>query len=350
MGRRRLGIGLAIVVILVAAAGTAQAQAKLRRGGKFEVQPAYASGVVRLGKREGYRGYLFMATNGVAILELVRIDRRGEKGTVSLALYAVHTRGSVDETVRARFGSLGSFSLRFRPNGDVQDEGVRSGCEGPSTVTEHGWFDGHVTFHGEHHYLDFTLPGGTGQLERSFPLVCEKGKAFHLPTHRLQPYVVLSSFFPTDGNIALLYASARRHGRFTGIVAGHRNGAPPGAELRFESFESRGAMAIGRYALAETPQGALLTSLPGQHPATATLAPPAPFYGEARYRETSAHAGAWSGNLGIDLAGLRLPLTGPGFHARLCVLSPLGHRKGCDFFKAEPEYDERPARPWWMAR
>jgi hypothetical protein len=166
----------------------------------------------------------------------------------------------------------------------------------------------------------------------------------------LRAYVVLSSFFSTEGSIALLYASARRHGRFVGVTAGHREGAPPGAELRFGSFESRGAMAIGRYALAEAPQGTLLTSLPGEHPATATLAPPAPFFGEARYREKSAHAGTWTGDLGIDLAGLRLPLTGSGFHARLCVLNPLKTRSGCDFFKAEPEYDERPARPWWMAR
>lgn len=349
MGRRRLGIVLAIAVVLLAATGTAQAK---RRGAKFEVQPAYASGLVSLGKRDGYRGYLFMATNGLALLAVNKVERTSkEVGTLSVVRYVVHTRGSLASgKVRGRFGSLGSFSLRFRPNGQVRDEGVRSGCAGSPTVVEQGRFVGDISFHGERHYLDFSLPGGQGEISRSFELICETGKAFHLSTGHLRAYVVPGSFFPTEGNIALLYASARRHGRFTGIAAGHREGSPPGAELRFGSFESRGAMAIGRYALAETPPRTLLTSLPGEHPATATLAPPAPFYGEARYREKSAHAGTWSGNLGIDLAGLRLPLTGPGFQARLCVLNPLKTRSGCDFFKAEPEYDERPARPWRMAR
>jgi hypothetical protein len=113
-------------------------------------------------------------------------------------------------------------------------------------------------------------------------------------------------------------------------------------------FESRGKMAIGRYAFADGRPGTLLTSLPGVHPATATLAPPAPFFGEATYQEQAPRA--WTGNLGISFPGLKVPLTGPGFHARLCVLNPLKTRDGCDFFKAEPEFDERPARPAWMFR
>jgi hypothetical protein len=348
MGRGRLGIGLAIAIVLLAATGTAQAK---RHAGKVEVQPASALGSVALGKRGGYRAVLFMSSNGFAILEMSRIELRSETERAAVVIYAVHMRGSpANGTVRGRFGSLGSFSLRFRPNGEVRHEGVRRGCEGPSTIAEYGRFVGQVTFHGERDYVDFSLSGGHGELTRSPQLICRKGRASDPLPKRLRAYVMLHSFFSTDGNIALLYASARRHGRFVGLTAGHRNGSPPGAELRFGEFESRGAMAVGRYALAETPRGTLLTSMPGEHPATATLAPPAPFYGEARYREKSAHSGTWSGDLGIDLAGLKLPLTGPGFHARLCVLSPLGHRKGCDFFKAEPEFDERAARPWWMAR
>jgi hypothetical protein len=101
-------------------------------------------------------------------------------------------------------------------------------------------------------------------------------------------------------------------------------------------------MAIGHGVYLNGPPGTLLTSLPGAHPATATLAPPPPFYGGAAYSEESD---AWTGSLGVKLAGLSLPLTGPGFHVHLCVVNPLRDRGGCDFFKMEPPPDERPAGP-----
>lgn len=347
MGRGRLGVGLVVAAMLIALTGTAQA----KRHAKFEVQQPGASGSVSLGTRNGYQANLYVSNDRVAILSVGKIKRRGDRSSISVAGYVVHTKGSlVSGTARGRIGSLGSFSLRFRPSGPVRERGVPRGCEGPPAVTEYGRFTGHVTFHGERHYLDFSLPGGNGELDRSFRLVCEKGRAYDPAAEHLRAYVAPGSFFATPENIALLYASARSHGRYIGVTAGHREEAPPGTEVRFGMFESRGAMAIGRYALALEPAATLLTSLPGEHPANATLAPPPPFYGEAHYQEKSTHSYAWTGNLGIDLFGVRMPLTGSGFHTRLCVLNPVRAHKGCDFFKAEPEFDERPARPWWMAR
>jgi hypothetical protein len=106
-------------------------------------------------------------------------------------------------------------------------------------------------------------------------------------------------------------------------------------------------MAIGRGVYMNAPPGTLLTSLPGVHPATAALAPPAPFYGEAAYSE---EPGAWNGTLGVRLAGSGLPLTGPDFHVHLCVANPLRDKDGCDFFKAEPPFDEMLVRPGWDLR
>jgi len=106
-------------------------------------------------------------------------------------------------------------------------------------------------------------------------------------------------------------------------------------------------MAIGHGVYLDGPAGTLLTSLPGAHPATATLAPPPPFYGEAAYSEKSD---AWTGNLGVNLAGSKLSLTGPAFDVHLCVVNPLRDRDGCEFFKAELPPDERPARPGWVLR
>ena len=119
------------------------------------------------------------------------------------------------------------------------------------------------------------------------------------------------------------------------------------------SLERRRKMAIGRYGIVYGGAGTLLTSLPGVHPATATLDPPAPFSGQAVYQEKAADSRRWTGPLAVELPGLRLPLTGPGFHTRLCVLNPLyAPRTGCDFFKAPPPPPvERPAlRLGWTPR
>ncbi len=240
--------------------------------------------------------------------------------------------------------------MRFRPDGRVRKHSLRRGCEGRPPITERGRWVGRATFHGEGDYLHFSLARGTGELTRSFRLRCKRGRALDLSQRPLRAYVAPGSFFATQGDIALLYATARGHGRYIGITAGHAEGEPPGAEVRIGILESRRGIAIGRYALVLGFPGTLLTSLPGVHPASATLAPPAPFFGEATYQEKPADSRIWTGSLGVNLPGLKLPLTGSRFHARLCVLNPLHTREGCDFFKAEPQFDERPARVGLMVR
>jgi hypothetical protein len=336
--------------MLIAVAATAEAKPGHRAS--FEIQPAGTSGYVDLGKSGGYRIGLFMPTDRVAILYTFRIRAKGDRGAIFSNLYAVHDRRSLAHgVIRARLGSLGAVSLRFRPSGRVEKRGLRPGCEGRPSITEYGRFVGRATFHGEGDYLHFSLSGGAGVIVRSFRLRCERDEALDLAQRRLRAYVAPGSFFATRGDIALLYATARDHGRYIGITAGHREESPPGAEVRIGIFESRREMAIGRYALVSAPPGTLLTSFPGVHPATATLSPPAPFFGEATYREKSADSRSWTGTLGVNLAGLKLPLTGPRFHTRLCVLNPLKTpRDGCDFFKAEPQFDERPARLGLMPR
>ncbi|MGN6275570.1 MAG: hypothetical protein ACTHNP_06535 [Solirubrobacterales bacterium] len=338
-----------VAAVLLVATGAGEAAAQ--RAGKVEVRRAHTSGLLDLGKESGYRVVLSMPNDRVAVLLVFRIERRHDSVDAFLGEYAVHNLGSLARgVVRARLGSLGRVSLRFRPDRRVDRRHARHGCEVLPSITEHGRFVGHVAFRGEGGYLHLSLPGGAGTIERSPALRCRNGQAAPLPSKSLRGYVAPRSFFATPHDIALLYASSRRHGRYIGVTAGHPEGAPPGAELRMGMFESTGEMAVGRYALATGGPGTLLTSLPGVHPATATLAPPAPFFGEATYQEGAAASQAWTGNLGIRLPGLKLPLTGPRFHVRLCVLNPLKTRDGCDFFKAEPEFEERPARPAWMLR
>ncbi|HEU4739959.1 MAG TPA: hypothetical protein VFS54_12890 [Solirubrobacterales bacterium] len=354
MGRRGAWlVGLVVAIALLAVPGGAAA--KLRPGAKYEIQPARLAGYMDLGKRNGYRVGLILPDERTAVLYVYKIKWAGDRSSFTATTYAVRNQASLASgAIRARFGSLGRFSLRFRPNGRVErQETVQSGCEGSPAFTEYGRFAGRATFRGERGYLRFSLAGHAGAISHSFRLRCERGEADERPPGSLLGYVAPGSFFSSEGNIALLYASSRRHGRFVGVAAGHLEEEPPGAEVRVGSFEQRGRMAIGHYGFVYGGRGTLLTSPPGAHPASATLDPPAPLSGQASYQEEAADSRRWAGNLRIEFPGLKLPLTGPGFRARLCVLNPLyAPRTGCDFFKAPPPpADERPALSLgWMPR
>jgi hypothetical protein len=352
MGRGRptsVAAGL-VVAVLLAAAGAGQARS--RHGGKIEVQRASAYGGVYLGKEKGYRIALLMPSDRVVAFYAYRYRLKGDLGSVEYHIYAVHNRGVLRHgVVRARFGSLGTVSLRFRPGGRVRRGRPEEGCEGGREITEYGRFVGHLSFRSEGNVLHVSSPEGGAQISRSPRLRCKKGWAQAPAPRSLRKYVAAPPLFPDQNSIALIYASARRHGRYVGVTATHMEESPPGADVQLQVLEARKGMAIGHGAYLVGGPGTLLTTLPGVHPATASLAPPPPFYGEAAYSE---EAGTWTGTLGVNLAGVKLPLAGPGFHVHLCVTNPLKDKDGCEFFKTESPSDERPAarlaRPAWLLR
>jgi hypothetical protein len=337
-----VAVGLVVGGLLLVATGSGQA--RMRHAGKFDIQRADSSGLMYLGKERGYELALSMPNDRVVALYAFRSEKsKGDFSNFSYALYAVRNLGNLEHgVVRARFGSLGSVSVRFRPGGRYRKHGPQSGCEGGLTTTEGGRFVGHVSFRGEANYFHVSSARGAAYVAHSPRLKCQRGQALDPQPRSLRSYVAPTPVLPDEQSIALLYASSRRHGRYVGITAVHTKGSPPGADLQLGIVEPKHGMAIGYGAYLHGPPGTLLSSLPGVHPATATLAPSAPFSGEAAYSE---EASAWTGNLGVKLAGLDLPLTGPGFHVHLCVVNPLKDRDDCNFFKAEPQYDERRARP-----
>jgi hypothetical protein len=336
-----------VAAVVLAAGGTGHAMPQ--RAGKLEVQQADTAGFMHLGQEKDYEVVLYMPNDRVVIFYAFRIKRtKGDSSHVTYSAYAVRNRGDLKNgVVRARFGSLGRASLRFRPSGRMRKRDPQRGCEGGSRTTEEGRFVGHFSFRGEGNDLHVSSAKGEGYIAHSPRLRCKRGQATEAQPRSLRKYVAPTPLFSDRDSIALLYSSRRRHGRYVGITAMHPEGSPPGADVELGIVEARPGMAIGRGVYLEGPRGTLLTSLPGVHPATATLAPPAPFYGKAAYSEES---GAWTGTLGVKLAGLDLPLTGPGFNVHLCVVSPLKDRDGCDFFKAEPPSYRRLASPGWALR
>ncbi len=344
MSARRLKIILAVTMTTLIAL-TGMAQAKVGHAGKFEVQRAHVSGYAYLGKRDGYDLTLIMPSARVAVFYVSRFEQEDGSFDGSDSEYAVHVKGSLDSgVVRAKLGSLGRVSLRFLPSGRVRKHHNSNACKGRPAITEYGTFVGHVELNGEGGYLHASFTRAKGEITHSFRLECREGEAQDFGPKSLREYVEPSFgfiFSPGDGNVSLLYAASRQHGRYIGIRAAHREGYPPGAEVTLGTLESQSGMAIGRDAYLEGFPGTLLTSLPEEHPATATLAPPPPFFGEAHYLEKSATSHSWTGTLGVHLPGLTLPLTGPGFYTSLCVVSPLKAPDGCDFLKPKPLEPER---------
>jgi hypothetical protein len=323
-----------------------------------EVQRATTSAWVFLGGNGDYEIAIVMPNPRVAVLVVVERTEPRTDLVVNGSAYAVRAPAGMLEhgVVRARFPGIGNVSLRFHPRGKRQIHRNRRHCRGRPGVTESGTFQGTVSLQGEGGYFRKVVGSGSGTLERSFRLRCRPGSAYHENLGApLWQYVAPSFLFSFDfghPNIALLYAAHDDGRRFIAIRASHREGSLPGAEVRVGALETLPGMAIGRMAYLERDvPGVLQTSPPGIHPATATLAPPPPFHGEAHYFENSATSHSWTGDLAVSFPGLDLPLTGTGFQTSLCVVSPLKTPAGCDFIKPKPLRPERAnVLRWWRGR
>lgn len=242
----------------------------------------------------------------------------------------------------ADFGPVGSIAVRFRPDGKVRERPVPKPCEGRPFRSEAGHWVGKVALRGEGGYFETLAGVAAGERERAFRLRCH----FRWPLpqrsppslrERVTPQIgfSLGSFFL--GSITSLTAGIKEDGRVVVLRAVHAIGRGPGAEVEAGAFEYQGQTPVGRFVqILDAPKRSLITTLPGEHPATATLKPGAPFTGEARYQAISPTDHSLTGTLAVEFPGLVAPLTGPGFFSSLCVISPLKNPRGCDY--VEPSW------------
>lgn len=303
-----------------------------------EVQKPSTEVFILLGKNRGYEVGIWMPNPRIAVLQVTRFVAE-EPFSIAHSSYGVRVpsdslrRG----VVRFRFPSMGAASLRFEPN-KRRVHRQRKGCRGKQAMTESGWFRGTVSLEGEGGYFKLETRSARGAVVRSFRLRCEKGAAFQQDTRPLRGYVAPTlgfSYSPGKGTVSLLNARASGGGRSILLRAAHYEGAPPGAEVQVGALEWQDGIPVGRSAFVDGGfAGTLTTSLPGVQPASATLAPPAPFSGQGSFLEGASPASnSWSGTLGVSFPGLDLPLTGTEFETSLCVVSPLKVPAGCDFIR-----------------
>jgi hypothetical protein len=333
-GRLAIAVGAVLFVLaLMAPAGAAAGGAHPRH---VQVIEPRAAASLLLGTHGGYKVGVVFEEPDVAqlIVDKVDLSRLASEET----RYGAHFRGSLrGGRVTADFGKVGSLAVRFRPRGSAREERPLKQCEGKPAMGESGRWVGRISLHGEGGYFAVSNGSANGELDRSFRLRCHFKRPLPRPRseslrERIEPEIGASLVSILLGTVSSLEAVDTEGGRVVALRAAHASGTGPGAEVEAGAFEYQGRMPVGRTVqILKAPAGSLVTSLPGEHPATATLKPGAPFSGEASYLATSPAAHTWTGTLAVRFPGLVAPLAGSGFSSTLCVVSTLVKPSGCEY-------------------
>jgi hypothetical protein len=324
----------AVLIVLAMAAGASGAPRAHRR--HVQVTHPEAAANLLLGRHGGYQLGILFEEPDLAVLVVHRFD----KSTLGVeeTTYGAHFHGSLlGGRVTANFGAVGSISARFRPGAGAHDVRLPKRCEGKAPRREPGRWVGGASLRGEGGYFAVATGSAKGERIHSFLTRCRvkhPSPPSRRPSlrERVEPQLGFGLGALLLGTASSLQAVDREPGRQVEVLAAHATGTGPGAEVEAGAFEYQGRMPVGRFVqITGAPPGSLVTTLPGEHPASATLKPGAPFSGEARYLGTSPTTHSWTGTLAVRFPGLEVPLVGKGFYTSLCVISPLIKPQGCEF-------------------
>lgn len=324
--------GTVLLALAVAAGASARVHVHRRH---VEVRPPSAGAELVLGTHGGYRISVVLEEPDLAMLIARKVDP--SRFGVEETRYGAHFGGSLlGGRVTAGFGRVGSIAVRFRRRATISEPHPPEGCEGRPPQRESGRWTGNVALRGEGHYFAVATSSAAGERSRAFRLRCQVKRPF--PQARpeslrqtIEPSLGSSLVALLLGTVSSLEAASKEGGRVVEMRAAHATGRGPGAEVEAGAFEYQGRMPVGRFVqILSAPPGSLVTTLPGERPAIATLRPGAPFSGEATYLASSPADHSWTGSLAVRFPGLVSPLAGPSFLSSLCVVSPLVKRFGCE--------------------
>jgi hypothetical protein len=247
-------------------------------------------------------GFRLSASNGYFLTVVSFHKPNTERGEVlvfvnahgSGALY--FTRATVTDTsIEADLGVVGEIDVDFLSSGKPRME--RSECGRPVAV-DSGRYVGTIDFHGEQGYSEAEATSARGDAKFTLSLVCSnslvEGSGGHSPG-------------------ALLRVGRGGGTRFS--FEARKNSPSRVARFSASISERRGPLVIERAVGTEAKPAAFDYDVPA---GTATVAPPAPFDGEATYNRPSKGPATWHGDLSVDFpgrAGVRL--TGAGTQASL---------------------------------
>jgi len=200
--------------------------------------------------------------------------------------------------IQAPLGALGEIAVTFHPSGKAQKE--RPECGGKPYSVDSGYYEGTIDFHGEEDFTQFEatrVPGDLGFLANfSCPGVVSGGTS-----GPLEPGAKL------DVN-----AHGSKLGPHLTVI---KNGPKARAHYELEVAEERNGVSIARFANLIAPAS---TFNYDSKVRTATIKPPAPFSGSAKFRRGAEPTNRWTGNLTVDLPGRAgVTLTGSGLRSKL---------------------------------
>jgi hypothetical protein len=227
--------------------------------------------------------------------------RSAGTGNGASTIYTAPARTVGPETVEAGLGELGRIAVRFRPSGRRVVSTARKACGRPGRVVRRlGVFVGTISFEGEGGYTAVAATTARGSVGTPLPPGCRT------PGSTSGAAVASSMAIGSTPRGAVLSAVDPR--------TGSRFRAVPGAggvsfRARVEERNADGVIVVRR-----AQAGAPVSAFRFNRSLTwATVTPPAPFSGSARF---AARAGVrWRGSLRVTFPGLSVPLTGAGFRA-----------------------------------
>lgn len=247
--------------------------------------------------------FLLQGTNDYSIVVFALQARGGRPATVEITArkgrmsVTYSAPATVTETsIAADLGALGQISVNFQPNGQLITRPFK--CARQKIVEVAGSYEGVVSFHGEEAYTDVEATSVPADLRLELGAAC--------------------GFVTSGGGGSPSLPSAELYVRNPGL--GPRFSvvkAAPKSPARFfvEDSEYDAGISINRYASLTMPAASFRY---GANLQTATVHPPAPFSGTARFDRRKKANRRWSGDLAVDLPGVaKAPLTGPLLRAGL---------------------------------
>ncbi len=221
--------------------------------------------------------------------------------------------GEVSEAgLKVRFGRLGLIDATFTPTATLDETTPSPGCTGAPRTLREGVFTGTIVFAGERGYTRIEASQAEGSMSVIGPWQCPEEDA--LNPFEAVPGFSRSSARRADGEreSASLVAFTRGFQSFFGAGVHHRHGG--GRSIFYGAkYERRERIEITRVTSVLGPASAFDFD---HESGTATLDPPRPLKGHARFRGDD-RGGIWRSTIRVPLLGSPPLRTGRGFGAAL---------------------------------
>jgi len=240
------------------------------------------------------------ASNGYTLSVVAAPPRAGSSGSL-LIFASAKGKGAfykapatlTETSMQADLGELGEISVSFHRTG----EPTSASCGKETIAFDSGEYEGKIDFHGEEGYTSLEASAAPGNIDYFLSAVCG---------------TIVSTGPPGRARGAALFVRNPALGPQLSVRESR-----PGAAAQIAAWTSE-------YSNGIRSERFVRLRMPGEDFSydrrlrTATVSPPVPFAGSARFDLGKKAGRRWSGDLTVDLPGRAgVPLTGPALRATL---------------------------------